>query len=336
MTVTRPVAEWEALAVRVLLAAGTSRGNAQAVAKALIAAELDGLASHGLSRLPFYADQVASGMIDGAAVPEVTRPAASVIHVDARGGFAYPAIDAGLDAADATVRATGVVAVAIARSHHCGALGHFVERLAERGLVSLFFSNSPAAIAPWGGRAALFGTNPIAFGLPRPNAPPLVVDLSLSVAARGRIMVAAARGEPIPQGWALDAAGRPTTDAQAALAGTMLALGGAKGVALALVVEVLAAGLTRSHFGHQAGSFFDAKGPAPRIGQFSIVLDAGAFGGEAMLTHCEELLRAMLAQPGVRLPGQHRQETRRRLAEAGFTLPRALAAELQRRADGGA
>lgn len=336
MTVTRAAAELEVLTERVLLSVGTSPDAARSVAKALIAAELDGIASHGLSRLPFYADQVASGKVKGDAEPTVTRPATAVIHVDARDGFAFPAIEAGLAGAASVARETGVVAVAIARSHHCGVAGHHVEHMAERGLVSLFCSNTPAAIAPWGGEAALFGTNPIAFACPRPAAPPLVVDLSLSVAARGKIMVAASKGERIPEGWALDPDGQPTTDAATALVGTLVAVGGAKGTALALIVELLSAGLTGSNFGHQASSFFEAKGPPPRIGQLAIVLDPAAFGGAAMLAHCEDLLQAMLAQPGVRLPGDRRLELRAQLNAEGITLPRALFDELERRAGRGA
>jgi (2R)-3-sulfolactate dehydrogenase (NADP+) len=332
VTATRPVSELEALAERVLIAAGVHPANAKRVATALIAAELDGIPSHGLSRLAFYVDQVASGKVNGAAIPTVTRPAKAVIHVDAHDGFAFPAIAVGLAEVERTAREIGIAAVAIANSHHCGVAGHPVEQLAERGLIGLFFANTPAAIAPWGGKAALFGTNPIAFGCPRPGAPPLVVDLSLSVAARGKIMVAAGKGEPIPEGWALDAEGRPTTGARAALGGTMLAVGGAKGPALALVVELLAAGLTRSNFGYQASSFFEAQGQPPRVGQLILALDPGAFGGAAMLAHCEELLQAMLEQPGVRLPGDRRLMNRARLSAVGITTPRTLYEDLQRRA----
>jgi (2R)-3-sulfolactate dehydrogenase (NADP+) len=237
MTVTRPILELRALAERVLVAAGTSAENAAPVASALIAAEMEGLTSHGLARLPFYADQVRSGKVDGTAAPIVSRPAAGVVHVDAQDGFAFPAIEIGMRAAQSHLSETGVIALAIAHSHHCGVTGHHVQWLAERGTASLFVTNTPAAIAPWGGKAALFGTNPIAFGLPRPDGPPLIVDLSLSVAARGKIMVAASKGETIPEGWALDAEGKPTTDAVAALGGTLLAMGGVKGAALALVVS---------------------------------------------------------------------------------------------------
>lgn len=336
MTITHPAAELEALAQRVLVASNTSPENVPAVAVALVAAELDGIPTHGLARLPFYADQSACGKVAGHAVPAVTRPAKAVVRVDAGNGFAYPALDAGIAAAVPVARELGIAALAVARSHHCGVLGHQVERLAREGLVSLFFSNTPAAIAPWGGKTALFGTDPIAFGCPRPNAPPLVVDVALSVAARGKIMVAASKGEAIPEGWALDADGNPTTGAMAALGGTLMALGGGKGAALALMVELLAAGLTGAKFGFEASSFFDSKGDPPGVGQLAILLDPRAFGGEAAIAHCEELLQAMLRQPGVRLPGDRRLVSRARLEAEGIPLPRALFDELTRRANHGA
>ena len=325
--------ELRALAGRTLIAAGASPDNADQVAAALVAAELDGLASHGLSRVPFYADQVKSGKVDGRAVPELTRLASAVIRVDARSGFAYPAIELGLEAADSSVGATGIAAVAIANSHHCGVAGHHVERLAEKQLVGLMFANTPSAIAPWGGRRGLFGTNPIAFACPRRDAPPLVVDLSVSVGARGRIVLAAGKGETIPEGWALDASGRPTTDAKAAMGGTLLPIGGAKGAALALMVEILAAGLTGSRMGFEASSFFDAEGRPPRTGQLFIVLDPSAFGVD-FIERVETLASAMLSESGVRLPGDRRHASRARLARDGIPVSETLIAELRRRAGG--
>lgn len=190
----------EALAARALEAAGTCEENALTVARALVAADADGLASHGVSRVPFYADQAASGKVDGRAVPQLEQRATAAIRVDARDGFAYPAINMGLERAVPAARQCGVAAVAIGNSHHCGVSGHHVERVAGQGLVALGFSNTPAGIAPWGGCRGSFGTNPIAFACPRRNRPPLVVDLSLSRVARGKVMLAARRGDPIPEG----------------------------------------------------------------------------------------------------------------------------------------
>jgi len=332
MNATLSVDKARSLARLVLTKAGTHDEAAGAVAKALVAAELDGIPSHGLSRLPFYADQVKSGKVKGSARPVVERVAAGVLRVDACDGFAFPAIDAGIAAVGDVVDTTGAVALAIARSHHAGVFGHHVEQLAKRELIALAFGNTPAAIAPWGGRRALFGTNPIAFAAPRRAAPPLVLDLSLSVAARGKIMMAAQNGEPIPEAWALDAEGRPTTDAKSALAGTMVAIGGAKGAALALMVEILAAALTGGNFGFEASSFFDAAGPPPRVGQMFLVLDPARFGGDAYFARIEHLIAAILAEPGTRLPGSRRQALRQQIEQDGIVVSSALLSELENRA----
>ena len=321
------------LARVVLTKAGVDDGPASAVAKALVAAELDGIPSHGLSRLPFYADQVRSGKVNGSARPLVERAAEGVVRVDARDGFAFPAIDAGIAAVDEVIHTTGAVALAIARSHHAGVFGHHVAELARHGLIALAFGNTPAAIAPWGGRRALFGTNPIAFAAPRRGASPLVVDLSLSVAARGKIMMAAQNGETIPEGWALDAEGRPTIDAKSALGGTMVAIGGAKGAALALMVEILAAALTGGNFGFEAGSFFEADGPPARVGQMFFILDPVRFAGETYFARIEQLIAGILADPGSRLPGGRREAARDRLEREGIVISSGLLSELEKRAE---
>jgi (2R)-3-sulfolactate dehydrogenase (NADP+) len=318
------------LAAAVLESAGAAPPVAASVAAALVAADLDGIGSHGLSRLPSYADQVRSGKVDGKAVPEISRPASALVRVDARSGFAFPAIDAGLEAADDVVGATGIVAVAIGNSHHCGVAGHHVERLAAKELVGILFANTPAAIAPWGGQRPLYGTNPIAFACPRKGAPPLVVDLSVSVVARGKVVAAARNGESIPVDWALDAEGRPTTDAKAALQGSMAPLGGAKGAALALMVEILAGAATGSHFGFEASSFLDAEGPPPHVGQLFLVIDPSFTPGFG--DRVEALCTAILSEQGARLPGDRRLAARARLARDGIAVPDALMRDLLSRA----
>ncbi len=325
------LAELETLAVRAFMRSKTSEANARSVAGALVAAEADGLSSHGLSRLAAYCDQAIAGKVDGFATAKVVRPRPAVIAVDAASGFAFPALDAGFAVAIPAARETGLVAVAVGRSHHFGVAGHAVERLARSGLVGLAFGNSPAAIAPWGGAKPIFGTNPIAFAWPRPGRAPLVIDLSLSKVARGKIMVAAQKGEAIPEGWALDADGKPTTDAKAALAGAMVPMGDAKGAALVLMVELLAVALTGSNFGWEASSFFDAKGPPPHVGQMFLALDVQAFPPDAS-ARAESLFQAMTGQPGVRLPGDRRFALRKKAEADGVEVPDALLAEIERRA----
>jgi len=323
---TLTLAEAEQLVAKALMRCRTEADNAQSVARALVAAEAEGQKGHGLSRAPSYAAQAKVGKVDGFAKPslEWRRPAAAV--VDAKHGFAYPAIDAALAALPNAARASGIAAAAITRSHHCGVAGHSVEKLAEQRLIALMFANTPAAIAPWGGAKPVFGTNPIAFACPLPGRPPIVVDLSLSKVARGNILAAKQKGESIPPDWALDAQGQPTADAEAALAGTMLPLGDAKGTALALMVEMLSAGLTGSTFAGEASSFLDAEGPPPGTGQLLVAFDPAAFGGT--LAHFAALAAAIEAQPGARLPGARRLAAREQAAREGTTVSEALLAEI--------
>ena len=326
---TLTLAQAEDLVISTLTRCRTRADNAASVARALVVCEADGLKGHGLSRLPSYAAQAKVGKVDGFAVPVVTHPRPAIVAVDAAHGFAFPAIEAALSALPPVVRAQGVAAAPIRRSHHCGAVGHPVEKLAEAGLAALMFANTPGAIAPWGGSKPLFGTNPIAFACPRPGHAPVVIDLSLSKVARGNIMAAKQRGEAIPPGWALDQAGQPTTDPDAALRGTMLPLGDAKGTALALMVELLAAGLTGANFAAEASSFLDAQGPPPGTGQLIIAFDPAALGGEHTLTRFAELAAMVEAEPGARLPGSRRLAARRKAASEGLTVSDALLAEIE-------
>lgn len=310
--------------------------TARVVAEALVRAEADGISSHGVARVPPYAEQAMNGKVDGFAEPVLARTAAAVLDVDSRIGFAFPAIRLGLEAAAGIVGETGIVAIGIRNSHHFGVAGHHVEDAASRGLMALAFSNTPAAIAPWGGARALYGTNPIAFACPRADGPPLVIDLSVSTVARGKVVLAAKAGQPIPDDWALDADGNATTDAAVALEGSMAPLGGrtagAKGAALGLMVELLCGALTGSKFGYQGSSFFEPTGAPPSIGHLILVMDPAAFGGGAgTVARAEEMFAEILAQPGTRLPGDSRL-ARRAAAPAGITIPDALARELDTRA----
>jgi (2R)-3-sulfolactate dehydrogenase (NADP+) len=307
----------------------TSAENAALVAHALVAAEADGLKGHGLSRVPTYAAQARVGKVDGFAAPRLAQPRPPLALVDAANGFAYPALKIARNALVAAARSEGVAIAAIRRSHHCGVAGHQVEALAEEGLMALFFANTPAAIAPWGGAKGLLGTNPIAFACPLPDSPPIVVDLSLSKVARGNILAAKQRGEAIPDGWALDGTGSPTTDPTEALKGTMVPLGDAKGTALALMVELLAAGLTGANYAGEASSFLNAEGPPPGTGQLMIAFDPVMFGGEGALQHFARLAAMIEAEPGARLPGSRRFANRATAEAKGITIAPTLLAEIE-------
>lgn len=324
-------AEAERLAIRALESAGASSLQAAATGRALAAAERDGQSGHGLSRVAPYADQLRAGKVRGDAVPRaaLVRPAA--VEVDAEHGFFFPAFDAAFDHLVGAARRNGAAAAAIRRSHHCGQAGLHVERLAEAGLVAFLYANTPKGMAFWGGSRQMMGTNPMAFAAPAPDGAPLVIDLALSVVARARIVAAKKAGEAIPAEWAFDADGHPTTDASRALEGSMAPAGGAKGAALALMIEILAAALTGSHFGFEASSFLDAEGPPPNVGQVLIALDPAAFG-PGFMARMSVILAAMGTENGVRPPGSARLVNRQKAEKDGIAVMPALLADLRRRA----
>jgi (2R)-3-sulfolactate dehydrogenase (NADP+) len=328
-TKTLSIPAAEALVAAALMRCNTSPANAAIVAKALVAAEADGLKGHGLSRVPSYAAQAKNGKIDGQAQPKVEHVTPALLRIDACHGFAFPAIDAAVAGLMQAAPMMGLASAAISRSHHCGVAGHPVETLAEAGLVALLFANTPAAMAPWGGNVATFGTNPIAFACPLPDQSPIVVDLSLSKVARGNILAAKQRQQAIPEGWALDAEGQPTTDAEAALKGTMVPLGDAKGTALALMVELLAAGLTGANFAADASSFLDDKGGPPGTGQLLIAFDPKMIGGPGALHHFGRLAGQIASQAGARLPGSRRIGLREKAARDGVSIEAALLEQIE-------
>lgn len=317
------------LASDALCASGAAEPAARATAHALVAAEADGQGGHGLARVPSYAQQLRSGKVDGRAVPSARRVAPAVVRVDAGLGFAYPAVDLAIAELVPLARSQGVAIAAIHHSHHLGQVGAHAERLAEAGLVALAFGNTPKAMAFWGGREPMLGTNPLAFAAPWAGAAsPLVIDLALSVTARGKIVAAQRAGRSIPADWAVDREGRPTTDPAEALAGTLLPIGGAKGGALALMVEILGAALTGSAFGWEASSFLDAAGPPPDVGHLFVALDPGPTSGGCFAARMGELAAAMARDPAVRVPGTRRLESRARAARDGVGIDRALYAEI--------
>lgn len=321
--------EAEDLIAQILVKSAVSEVNARLVAKALVAAEVDGQAGHGFSRVAAYAAQARSGKVSGYATPRVAASKGALIEIDAGSGFAFPAIDLAIAELVQHAPNFGMCGAAIRGSHHCGQLGAHVERLAQEGLVSLMFANTPKAMAPWGGKDPVFGTNPIAFGAPQLDADPIVIDLSLSKVARGKVMAAKKKGEAIPEGWALDADGNPTTDPDAALQGTMVPTGDAKGAALALIVEVLAATLTGANYSSEAMSFFDSDGAPPGVGQFIIAIDPGAVKGARFGSRLKELVAQIDSQDGARLPGSRRLEARKDAQENGVSVPEHLLEELQ-------
>ena len=317
--------EVEALAGQALARAGAAAGQAAAVARSTRLAERDGIRSHGLMYIPVYAEHLRCGKVRGDAVPEVARPRPGVVRVDAANGFAHGAIDAGWQAFEAAIRAQGVAALALHRSYNCGVLGHHAERLAAAGLVGLCTTNAPASIAPVGGARPVIGTNPFALAVPDgAGGALLVIDQSASAIAKSEIILRARGGEPIDAGWALDADGNPTEDAEAALAGSMLPAGGHKGFGAGLMVEILAAALAGGNLGIEASPFSGPKGGPPGTGQLFVGFDPEAFAGAGFGAAMARLAQAIVEQEGARLPGARRAANRARIEAEGVRVDAAL------------
>jgi (2R)-3-sulfolactate dehydrogenase (NADP+) len=310
--------------------AGASRATALAAARALVAAEAEGLPTHGVARASLYAQHLREGRVNGKAKPKIVKRKGATCLVDARGGLAYEASALAVKEAIARARRYGAAFIGVTNSHHFGAVGYHLAPIADARLVGLAFTNSPSAINVWGGKRPFYGTNPIAAVFPRGNAPPLVIDLSLTEVVRGKIMMYAKEGKPIPAGWALDREGRPTTDAQAALTGSLAAIGGMKGTMLAMIVEVLCCALTGAAFSFENESYFE-PGNKPRIGHAIIAIDPDAVaGGTEYFNRLEAMLGRMLEEDGVRLPGARRHAASARAREHGIDIPQSLSDELQR------
>jgi (2R)-3-sulfolactate dehydrogenase (NADP+) len=318
------------LAQRALENAGASASAAAAATHALIAADAQGLASHGVSRLPQYTTFLRNGRTNPKAQPSIVRSKGAVTLIDAQCGMAYEACALAIQTVIACAGDFGMGCAGVTNSNHFGAAAVHLEALGKAKLVGLAFSNSPAAMPAWGGKTPLFGTNPIAAVFPRRDAEPLVIDLALSEAARGKIMVAAKEGKPIPSGWAVDVDGKPTTDAKAALAGSMLPAGGVKGAMLALIVELLACALTGAAFGFEADSFFEDAGNSPRLGQLFLAIDPNAMAGaDVYFSRTERLIELMLQDDEVRLPGERRRGLADRARRGGVQIPDALLQQIR-------
>ncbi len=324
----------EALSAQALTHAGASHMMASVTAHALVAADAEGLASHGVARVAQYAAHLKNGRANGGAIARIVREKPAACLIDAQNGLAFPACALAVDEAITRARATGVGVAAVTNSHHFGMAAYHLSPVGGQAMVGLAFGNSPAAMPAWGGKRALFGTNPIAAVFPRKSAAPLCIDLSLSEAARGKVMIAAQQGKPIPPGWALDRSGKPTTDAKAALDGMMLPTGGVKGAMLALIVELMCTALTGAHFGFEADSFFVDEGNQPRLGHVFLVIDPAALAGIGVYySRVEALIEAMCADPEVRLPGERRAQLAERASRAGVEIPDALLVRLMQLAE---
>ena len=318
----------DALARQALIASGAGAQQSAVLAQSITEAEAQGIRNVGLAYLPTYCAHLRCGKVDGHALAHAQASAPSMLQVDASHGFAHTAFLFALPEFVAMVRSQGIAMMTIRNSYSAGVLGWFIHRFLEHGLLSLAFANATAMMAPVGGSKPVFGTNPWGFGVPQEGADAIVADMSSTATARVNVIAAAQAGGPIPAGWALDVEGHPTTDPQAALAGTMAPAAGHKGYALALLVDVLVAGLGAANWSFEASSLLDDSGGPPGVGQCFIAIDPSRCA-PGFAQRISRLASAIDAQEGARLPGMGRAQHAAHAHTHGVEVPDALVAELR-------
>ena len=323
------------LADNALRAAGASDLQASALAAGVAAAERDGISSHGLVYVPNYCEHLRCGKVLGQAQPEVQELKPGAIHVNAHSGFAHAAINAGFERLVPAAQNNGIAALGVNNSYNCGVLAFHTERLAEQGLLAIGFTNAPASIAPHGGSTPVIGTNPFSMAVPGENGVAFCIDQSASVVAKSEIMACARRGESIPEHWAKDSEGNPTSDPDAALKGSMSPSGGYKGFGVGLLVEILAAAVSGASLGMDASPFSGTAGGPPKTGQFFLALDPGLFSGGSFPGQVMSLCDAIAGQEGAQLPGQKRAAHRLVADAEGVAVPAELVERLQGMCDQG-
>jgi delta1-piperideine-2-carboxylate reductase len=325
-----PQADLERLLQQIFVRHGTSESVARTLAANCASAQRDGAHSHGVFRIPAYVSTLASGWVNGTAVPQVQDVASGYVRVDAGGGFAQPALEAARALLVEKARSAGIAVLAIHNSHHFAALWPDVEPFAEEGLVALSVVNSMTCVVPHGARKPLFGTNPIAFAAPCAGHDPIVFDMATSAMAHGDVQIAARAGQALPEGMGVDANGQPTTDPKAILeGGALLPFGGHKGSALSMMVELLAAALTGGHFSWE----FDWSGhpgaKTPWTGQLIIVIDPSKAEGERFALRSRELVEQMQAVGLSRMPGERRYREREIAEREGVAVTERELQELE-------
>lgn len=287
-----------AFTVDVFATLGLAAEDAAIVADCLVGADLRGVYSHGVIRIPIYAERLRRGLFNAKPNIEVTRLSASAARVDGDNGMGAVVGTRAIDEAMALAQSAGIGVVSAVHSNHYGIASFYTQRAVERGYIAISCSNAPPTTAPFGGGAASIGTNPFAIAAPAGAHPALMLDMSSSVVARGKIIAAAQANEPIPEGWALDKHGRPTTDAAAALEGAVLTFGGPKGSGIAVFVEILAAVLAGANITHQLPDFYRNLTDVPNLGQFFLAIDVARFmPGESFRAKMDELVDSLKACP---------------------------------------
>lgn len=305
----------------ILASAGASETVARQIATNCAGCERDGSKSHGLFRMAGYLSTIRSGWVDPAAVPRVEDAGASFLRVDARNGFAQPALAAARDLVAARARDTGACILTIRDSHHLSALWPDVEPFADEGLIALSVVNSMAVTVPAGARRPVFGTNPIAFAAPVAGRDPFVFDMATSAWSHGDVQIARREGRMLPPGVGVDAAGEPTTDPAAVLAGgALVPFGGHKGSALSMMIELLGAALTGGKFSTEVDWSRHPGAVTPRTGQFLLVIDPARAGGLPFGDRAATFGKSLRAAGLSMLPGERRRRHRAQSTAKGISV----------------
>ncbi|MBM7554468.1 Ldh family oxidoreductase [Thalassobacillus pellis] len=331
------VKDLRTFSTEVLAALGVKSEEAETVSDALLRANLEGVDSHGLSRLVVYSNRLKDDRINPAPNIRFEQRGASVLTVDGDNGLGHVVSSKAVEKGMELAIESGMAGISIKNSNHFGTASYYCQMACEKNLAAIAFTNSPPGIAPWGGRQAFFGTNPIAFGFPNGSKPPVIIDLSTSVVARGKIILADKQGESIPDGWALDEEGQVTNDPGKALTGSVLPLGGAKGFALALAVEILSGVLSGAAFGPNVNSIYQEASKTPaNVGHFFILMDIEKFmPHETFQQSMEQLIHQMKETPKapgfeeIRYPGERRTKEFERRLEDGIPLTQSVQDELK-------
>lgn len=327
-----PVARLERIVTAIFAGGGLNELQAQAVARVITAGERDACKSHGIYRIDGCLRTVAAGKVNPAANPVLRDQGGAVIRVDAQGGFSPAAFALGLPILVERARAQGLAALIINDCTHFSALWPEVEALTEYGLAALAMCPSYATVAPCGGKAPTLGTNPLAFGWPRRNHPPYVFDFATSAAARGEIELHQRNGTPLPEGWAIDSDGQPTTEPDRALQGAMLPFGVHKGSAIATMIELLAGTLIGDLTSRDALDYLGTTALLPRHGELILAFDPQHFsaGRDGDPLERAELLFSAIVGQGARLPSQRRFAARAEAQSEGIPLSPAEIAMLEK------
>ena len=314
-----------ALIWNALTGSGTSPENAGYFTDAILDTELSGLEGHGFYWLQYYCAHLRSGKVDGKAVPYVEQVSETSFQVNAKHGFAHPAIEAGFECLIPAAQKHGVAAMGVYNSYNAATLGFHTGYLARAGLLAIGATNAVPNLAPVGGKTPVIGTNPISYAVPAPGGEiAFLVDQSATQVAWTAVKRAAEAGEQIPLGWALDEDGNPTMDAEAGLAGSMAPAGGDKGFSIGLLVEVLCAALAGGKLGPDQGSFTDDDGKPIDNGQFFLAFDPGKFSGGSFDQTIAALVAAITEQDGARLPNARREANKLCLAKQGISIEHEL------------